>query len=112
MAEAPALSWKDAAAVTVVLATDGYPDAPVTGDEVTVGPLPDGVTVQHAGTSAVDGRVVSSGGRVLAVTAVAPDLAAARERAYEGLASVALRGAHSRSDVALRAVRGEVRVDG
>ncbi|MBK5306351.1 MAG: phosphoribosylamine--glycine ligase [Frankiaceae bacterium] len=112
LAQAPALVWKDGAAVTVVVAADGYPDAPVTGDEVLVGAVPDGVTVQHAGTSLVDGRVVSSGGRVLAVTAVAADLAGARKMAYEGLASVTLRGAHSRSDVALRAVRGEVQLDG
>jgi phosphoribosylamine--glycine ligase len=106
------LTWQDAAAVTVVVAADSYPNAPVTGDAVVIGGLPDGVTIQHAGTTTVDGRVVSSGGRVLAVTAVAPDLAAARERAYEGLAAVRLRGAHSRTDIALRAVRGEVTVDG
>jgi phosphoribosylamine--glycine ligase len=106
------LLWRDGAAVTVVVAAEGYPDAPVLGDEVVIGALPAGVAVQHAGTSLVDGRVVSSGGRVLAVTAVAADLATARENAYRGVAAVTLRGAHSRSDVALRAVRGEVRVDG
>jgi phosphoribosylamine--glycine ligase len=74
--------------------------------------MPAGVEVQHAGTRAADGQVVSSGGRVLAVTAVGDDLATAREMAYSGVAAVQLRGAHSRSDVALRAVRGEVHVDG
>jgi len=108
----PPLQWRAGSAVTVVVAAEGYPDGPVTGDEVVVGALPDGVSVQHAGTALVGGRVVSSGGRVLAVTAVAADLATARERAYQGVAAVTLRGAHSRSDVALRAVRGEVAVGG
>jgi phosphoribosylamine--glycine ligase len=112
LSAAPPLVWKDAAAVTVVVAAEGYPEATVTGDKVVIGPLPDGVTVQHAGTALVDGRVVSSGGRVLAVTAVASDLPTARERAYAGLASVVVRGAHSRTDVALRAARGEVQVHG
>ena len=110
LAEVPALRWRNGSAVTVVVAAEGYPDAPTTGDEVVVGALPAGVTVQHAGTREVDGRVVSSGGRVLAVTAVGPDLATARDLAYEGVAAVSLRGAHSRRDIALKAVRGEVRV--
>ena len=106
----PPLRWRDGSAVTVVVAAEGYPDAPTTGDEVVVGDLPAGVSVQHAGTRVVDGRVVSSGGRVLAITGVGADLPAARDLAYQGVAAVALRGAHSRSDVALKAVRGEVHV--
>jgi phosphoribosylamine--glycine ligase len=104
------LRWRDGAAVTVVVAAEGYPGAPVLGDEVVIGALPPGVEVQHAGTARVDGRLVSSGGRVVTVTAVAPDLATAREQAYQGVAAVRLRGAHSRTDVALRAVLGEVHV--
>jgi phosphoribosylamine--glycine ligase len=105
------LTWREGSAVTVVVAAEGYPDAPVVGDVVEIGPLPAGVAVQHAGTRVQDGRVVSSGGRVLSVTAVAVDLATARESAYRGVAAVRMRGAHSRSDIALRAVRGEVRID-
>jgi phosphoribosylamine--glycine ligase len=111
LAAQPTLDWRDASAVTVVVAAEGYPGTPTTGDDITIGALPDGVTVQHAGTARADGRVVSTGGRVLAVTAVGHDLATARDRAYEGVAAVHLRGAHSRTDVALRAVRGEVSVD-
>jgi phosphoribosylamine--glycine ligase len=110
LSEVGPLSWKTGSAVTVVVAAEGYPDAPVLGDEVVIDERPAGVAVQHAGTAVVDGRVVSSGGRVLAVTAVGTDLATAREMAYQGVAAVRLRGAHSRSDVALRAVRGEVHV--
>jgi phosphoribosylamine--glycine ligase len=111
LAGAAPLQWRDGAAVTVVVAAEGYPGAPVVGDAVVIGALPDDAVVQHAGTALVDGRVITTGGRVLAVTAVGPDLATAREHAYQGVAAVRLRGAHSRSDVALRAVRGEVRID-
>ena len=106
----PPLAWRDGFAVTVVVAAEDYPGPPATGDEVVIGALPDGVTVQHAGTRLDGERVVSSGGRVLAVTAVAPLLATARERAYDGVAAVFLRGGHARTDVALRAVRGEISV--
>ena len=104
------LRWRDGAAVTVVVAAEGYPGAPVLGDEVVIGTLPPDVEVQHAGTALVDGRLVSSGGRVVTVTAVAPDLATARDQAYQGVAAVRMRGAHSRTDIALRAVLGEVHV--
>ena len=110
LADIPALQWRDGGAVTVVVAAEGYPEAPVVGDEVVIGELPAAVEVQHAGTRLAGGRVVSSGGRVLDVTAVGPDLATARDQAYRGVAAVRLRGAHSRTDVALRAVRGEVQV--
>jgi phosphoribosylamine--glycine ligase len=112
LASVGSLTWREGAAVTVVVAAEGYPESPVVGDEVEIGALPPGVAVQHAGTRAQDGRVVSSGGRVLSVTAVAADLGTARESAYRGVAAVRMRGAHSRSDIALRAVRGEVRIDG
>jgi phosphoribosylamine--glycine ligase len=111
LGEVGPLRWRDGAAVTVVVAAEGYPGAPVLGDEVEIGAMPDGVAVQYAGTALQNGRVVTSGGRVLTVTAVAGDLGTARERAYQGVAAVHLRGAHSRSDVALRAVLGEVRID-
>ena len=110
LADVGALSWRDGAAVTVVVAAEGYPASPVTGDEVAVGVLPDAVDVLHAGTRADGGRVVSSGGRVLSVTAVGDTLASARERAYDGVGAVSLRGAHWRTDIAQAAVAGEIRV--
>jgi phosphoribosylamine---glycine ligase len=110
LAEAPPLRWRDGAAVTVVMAAEGYPATPATGDEVSVGALPDGVTVLHAGTARDGDRLVASGGRVLSVTAAAEDLAAAREAAYRGVAAVRLRGGHWRSDIAQRAVAGLVTV--
>ncbi|OZM71440.1 phosphoribosylamine--glycine ligase [Amycolatopsis antarctica] len=108
LAEQPALDWADGAAVTVVVAADGYPGKPHTGDVITGG---DSEGVLHAGTRRRDdGAVVSSGGRVLSVVGTGPDLAAAREEAYARVARVHLAGAHHRTDIALRAVDGEVAV--
>ncbi|MDP9182334.1 MAG: phosphoribosylamine--glycine ligase [Actinomycetota bacterium] len=110
LATHPALRWHPGAAVTVVIAAEGYPGTPVAGDTITVGDLPEGVDVLHAGTRALDGQVVSSGGRVLSVTATGLSLSEARERAYQGVAAVEMRGGFSRSDIAARAVRGEITV--
>jgi phosphoribosylamine--glycine ligase len=108
LADHPSLRWRDGAAVTVVVAAHGYPEAPRTGDPVTGA---DGEGVLHAGTTlAPDGTVLSSGGRVLAVTASGSDLAAARQAAYERVARVRLAGAHWRSDIALAAVEGRISV--
>jgi phosphoribosylamine--glycine ligase len=112
LADHPPLRWRDGAAVTVVVAAEGYPGTPASGDEVVVGRLPGGVEVLHAGTAEQDGVVVSRGGRVLSVTATGPDLAAARDAAYRGVGAVRLRGAHWRTDIALRAVRAEIAVPG
>jgi phosphoribosylamine--glycine ligase len=90
--------------VTVVLAADGYPGTPRTGDRVSgleaAAQVP-GVSVLHAGTRIDDtGRVVSAGGRVLAVTALGTNLSDARESAYEALGRIELTGAHYRTDIA------------
>ncbi|MFP5219409.1 MAG: phosphoribosylamine--glycine ligase [Actinomycetes bacterium] len=106
----PPLRWRPGAAVTVVVAAEGYPGTPAKGDEITMGPLPDGVEVLHAGTARTGDRLVASGGRVLSVTAVADDLAAARDAAYRGVDAVRLRGGHWRTDIALRAVEGQITV--
>jgi phosphoribosylamine--glycine ligase len=96
--------------VTVVVAAPGYPEAPRTGGEITGA---DGEGVLHAGTApGPDGSVVSAGGRVLAVTAVGSDLAAARKAAYERVAGVRLADAHWRTDIALAAVEGRIAVPG
>ena len=110
LAEVGPLVWRPGAAVTVVIAAQGYPAAPVDGDVVEVGALPPGVDVLHASTRSQDGAVVSAGGRVLSVTAVGPSLATARDLAYEGVAAVTLRGAHWRTDVARAAAADEVRL--
>jgi phosphoribosylamine--glycine ligase len=106
LAEHPPLRWRAGAAVTVVVAAPGYPERPRTGDPITGA---DGAGVLHAGTAvAADGTVISAGGRVLAVTAVGSDLAAARQAAYERVAGVRLADAHWRTDIALSAVEGRI----
>ncbi|GEL45269.1 phosphoribosylamine--glycine ligase [Cellulomonas hominis] len=104
LADLPPLEWRDDAAVTVVVASSGYPEAPRTGDPITglaeAAAVP-GVHVLHAGTAAgPDGSVVSAGGRVLSVVGTGPDLAAARAAAYAGVERIALDGSHHRSDIA------------
>jgi len=95
------------AALAVVLAAEGYPDAPVTGDVIRGLQLPElpGTTVLHAGTARrADGEIVSAGGRVLTVTAVADSLAAAAERAYAAVDRIELRGGHFRRDIGARSL--------
>jgi phosphoribosylamine---glycine ligase len=106
LATQPPLDWAEGAAVTVVLAADGYPGLPRTGDVIS-GAETEGVL--HAGTRRRDdGAVVSAGGRVLSVVGVGDDLAAARDAAYQLVERIHLPGAHHRTDIALRAVLGEI----
>ena len=108
LAEQPALRWRDGAAVTVVLAAENYPGRPRVGD-VIVGAEAYGVL--HAGTARRDdGAIVSSGGRVLSIVGTGSDLASARENAYAIIKSVRLPGSHFRSDIALVAAEGRIRV--
>jgi phosphoribosylamine--glycine ligase len=109
LAAQPPLEWAPGAAVTVVIAAEGYPGKPRVGDVIT-GSEADGVL--HAGTRRrrEDGAVVSSGGRVLSVVGVGEDLADARERAYARVDGVRLIGSHHRTDIAELAARGEVAV--
>ncbi|MEH3053034.1 MAG: phosphoribosylamine--glycine ligase [Patulibacter minatonensis] len=96
-------------AVTVVLASRGYPASSSKGDVISgvdaAGELDD-VTVFHAGTGTGDGdALVTNGGRVLAVTALGEGLGDARERAYAGAESIAFSGRQLRGDIALAASR-------
>src|SRR5690606_7566229 len=102
------LVWRDEAAVTVVVAAQGYPAAPRAGDPIRGVAAAEGlpeVHVLHAGTApAPDGDgIVSAGGRVLSVVGVGADLAAARTAAYAGVAQIDLPGAHHRGDIAATA---------
>jgi phosphoribosylamine--glycine ligase len=106
LAANPPLRWSDGAAVTVVIAAAGYPERPDVGDVITGA---ESAGVIHAGTRRRDdGAIVSTGGRVLSITATGPDLASARATAYERLASVHLPGGQFRGDIALSAARGEI----
>ncbi|KIF07248.1 phosphoribosylamine--glycine ligase [Streptomyces sp. RSD-27] len=107
----PPLSWRDEAAVTVVIASHNYPGTPRTGDpieglaEVAAEDGPEAY-VLHAGTRREGDAVVSAGGRVLSVTATGSDLAQARERAYKAVARIRLDGAQHRTDIAAKAAEG------
>jgi phosphoribosylamine--glycine ligase len=108
LAEQPPLEWSDGAAVTVVVAAEGYPGTPRLGDVITGA---EGEGVLHAGTRRrEDGAVVSAGGRVLSVVGTGTDLAEAREEAYRRLAGVRLAGSHHRTDIGLKAQQGEVTI--
>ncbi|NMM29785.1 MAG: phosphoribosylamine--glycine ligase, partial [Cellulomonas sp.] len=104
------LEWLDAAAVTGVIAANGYPADVRGGDPITgledADALP-GVHVLHAGTALAhdaDGdHLVAAGGRVLSVVGVGADLPAARAAAYAGVERIGLPGSHHRTDVALLA---------
>lgn len=97
------LHWALEACVTVVLASGGYPGEHRTGFEIQgleeAGAM-EGVVVFHAGTAERDGRVVTAGGRVLAVSGLGATLAEARARAYEACARISFEGMHHRSDIA------------
>jgi phosphoribosylamine--glycine ligase len=95
--------WSDGAAVTVVIAAEGYPAAPVTGDEIKdldkAEQIP-GAYLLQAGTVMRDGTLRSSGGRVLNVVGTGPDVDVARAAAYEAAARVRLRNSWYRTDIA------------
>jgi phosphoribosylamine--glycine ligase len=98
-----ALSWRDESAVTVVLATQGYPESPKTKGAINNIPSISNTQIFHAGTSLNGVGLVSSGGRVLTVTGLGTDLTEARDRAYRAISQIELEGSFYRSDIALNA---------
>jgi len=108
-----ALRWRDAHAVTTVVAAPGYPDAPRTGARIELpAPAPD-VTIFHAGTARdASGALVTAGGRVLAVTATANTLAAAQRASAEAAAAVRFEGRQFRTDIGWRELRRNARAPG
>jgi phosphoribosylamine---glycine ligase len=103
--EDASVAWRDAWAVTVVLAGGGYPAGSSSGEEIHgLEAVPAGVEVTHAGTRSEDGRVVTAGGRVLGVTGLGVDPGTAREAAYAAADMIEFAGRQMRRDIALRAV--------
>ncbi|MBO0846986.1 MAG: phosphoribosylamine--glycine ligase [Nocardioides sp.] len=104
LADIPPPAWKPGAAVTVVMASKGYPESSSRGDVITGVDGFDGrdgdVQVIHAGTAIEDGHLVTAGGRVLGVTAVGTDVSDARSKAYDGIARISFPGAQWRTDIA------------
>jgi len=100
------IEWDTRAAVTVVLASGGYPGKYETGK--TISGLNDAANVEdvqifHAGTKRPEGKVKTAGGRVLAVTALGSTLEAARARAYDAVSRIHFENCHYRRDIALGA---------
>jgi phosphoribosylamine---glycine ligase len=102
-----AIEWHDQAAICVVLAAEGYPGDYPKGDEITgieAAEAVGEVTVFHAGTAEQEGHIVTSGGRVLGVTALGSSVADAIERAYQGVSRISWRGMQFRKDIGQKAI--------
>ena len=113
LAKLPALKWSGDSAVTVVMAAQGYPESPVSGAVISGMAEAEelGLSVFHAGTKLNEhGEIAVSGGRVLSVTATGKDLIDARSQAYAGVERIRFEGEHHRSDIALKAAHGEIRL--
>ncbi|GGM38508.1 phosphoribosylamine--glycine ligase [Microbacterium saperdae] len=104
----PEPEFSDDVAITVVLASEGYPEAPQTGrpiEGLAAAAAVEGVRIVHAATASPDapgGSLIATGGRVLNVVAVTSDFRTARARAYEAIALIGLDGSHFRTDIAAR----------
>ena len=104
----PQPEFSDEVAITVVLASEGYPEAPQTGrmiEGLAEAASVEGVTIVHAATAGPDapgGSLIATGGRVLNVVATGSDFADARSRAYDAIGRISLDGAHYRHDIAAR----------
>lgn len=105
LADAPPPVFSDEACVSVVLASEGYPDAPETGRPISgleaAAAVP-GVRILHAATTRDGDQLIATGGRVLNVVAMGADFTQARARVYEALDAITLEGSHFRTDIAAR----------
>ena len=102
------VAWHDKAAVCVVMASGGYPESYEKGKEITglaAAEEDKDVVVFHAGTKEAEGKIVTSGGRVLGVTAVDANIKAARDRAYAAVEKIAFEKNFYRKDIAWRALK-------
>ncbi|MET0296660.1 MAG: phosphoribosylamine--glycine ligase [Microbacterium sp.] len=105
----PRPAFADAVAVTVVVASEGYPEAPVTGRPLTgldAAAAVDGVHLAHAATAVADAGLMATGGRVLNVVGVGTTFREARERVYRAIDDIGLEGSQHRTDIAARVDEG------
>ncbi|EKE75644.1 phosphoribosylamine--glycine ligase [Gallaecimonas xiamenensis] len=104
----PQAQWEERPAVGVVMAAANYPGTPQKGDAISgFDAVPQGVKVFHAGTKEDNGQVLTSGGRVLCVTALGDTVSQAQAAAYQGVKAIHWDGAFYRSDIAYRAIARE-----
>lgn len=102
LAEGPAAEFSSDVAVTVVLASEGYPDRPAPDRVITGLNENEHVHICHASTARVGDDLIATGGRVLSVVATAGDFATARKLAYDNIAKINLDGSHYRTDIAAK----------
>ncbi len=95
----PEVPVTPSASSSVVIASGGYPATSQKGVPIQIGPMPDGVQVFHAGTANINGQLVTNGGRVLCVTAVAQSPEGARTLAYRGVDAIHFDGMQYRTDI-------------
>ena len=96
------IEWTDDACVCVILASGGYPESYKKGVPITIGKLPKGIVLYHAGTAFEDGRLVTSGGRVIGVTAKGKDIEEARKKAYDAIKDIHFDGMFYRRDIGIK----------
>ena len=100
------LDWDRRVALGVVMAAAGYPMSPRKGDAITGLPLDSNeVMVFHAGTTEQEGQILTSGGRVLCVTALADSVKQAQQKAYQSASQIAFDGLQMRRDIGYRAIK-------
>ena len=95
------IEWDDGACVCVVLASGGYPISYMKGKEITIGDIGD-ASIIHAGTAIKDGKLVTSGGRVLGVVAKGKDIEEARKKAYSAVENINFENMHYRTDIGIK----------
>ncbi len=96
------IEWEDGACVCLVLASGGYPERYERGKEITFGDLDEDIVVCHAGTANKDGKLVTSGGRVLGVCAKGADIETARKKAYANAEKISFEGMYYRKDIGVK----------
>jgi phosphoribosylamine--glycine ligase len=102
------LQWRPQCAVTIVLASAGYPASSASGDEIAgLADVPREIEVTHAGTSRAGGAILTAGGRVLNLTALGDDCESAREAAYAAAQKISFDGMQLRNDIAADAADGD-----
>ena len=96
------IEWEDGACVCLVLASGGYPEHYEKGKEITFGDLDDDIVVYHAGTAMKDGKIVTSGGRVLGVVAKGATVEEARQKVYANAQKINFDGMYYRNDIGIK----------
>ncbi len=100
------IHWKKGASVCVVLASKGYPEKVESGKQIEFSNLPENMICFHAGTKFENDGVITSGGRVLGLTAWANDIASAIDTVYSNMSSISFEGMNYRGDIGHRALKG------